>query len=167
MDFRVGILTVSDRTYAGIYPDAAGPQLEAHIAASGGLVEKRAVVPDDAKEISRTLRDWADMDRLDLILTTGGTGLGHRDVTPEATLEIIDRLVPGIPEEIRRRSLEVTQHAMISRSVAGVRGSTLIINLPGSPKGAIESLEVVLPVLPHAIKLLRHDPDAEAGHQRG
>lgn len=164
MAFRAGILTVSDRTAAGVYPDAAGPQLEAQLLASGGRVEKREVVPDEAEQISSVLRDWADEAQLDLILTTGGTGLGHRDVTPEATLEILDRLVPGIPEAIRRKSLEITQHAMISRSVAGVRGSTLIINLPGSPKGALESLEVIMPVLPHAVQLLRRDPGAETGH---
>ena len=164
MELNVGILTVSDRTAEGVYPDAAGPILKEQIEEAGGTVKRQLVVPDEADQIADTLRTWADGARLDLILTTGGTGLGHRDVTPEATLAVLDRLVPGIPEAIRQESLKITPHAMISRAVAGIRGSTLIVNLPGSPNGARESLEVVLPVLSHAVQLLRQDPDAEQGH---
>ena len=164
MEYRVGILTVSDRTAAGVYPDAAGPILAEMIAENGGEVSKIQVVPDEQDQIEAALIQLADAERVDVILTTGGTGMGHRDVTPEATLNVIERLVPGIPEAIRQKSLEITPHAMISRSVAGIRGATLIINLPGSPKGAKESLEVALPVIPHAVQLLREDPGAEAGH---
>jgi molybdenum cofactor synthesis domain-containing protein len=121
-------------------------------------VELTTVVPDEEAEIGQTLIAWADDELLDVILTTGGTGLSPRDVTPEATLAVVDRTVPGMAEAMRAESLLKTPHAMISRAVAGVRGRTLIINLPGSPKGAVENLQTLLPALEHAVAKLQGDP---------
>jgi molybdenum cofactor synthesis domain-containing protein len=134
------------------------------ISAQGWQVTQEVVIPDESDQITQMLVDWADSGGLDLILTTGGTGLSPRDITPEATLPVLDRLAPGIAEAMRAASLQVTPHAMLSRGVAGVRKRTLIINLPGSPKGARENLAVALPVLGHAAALLRADPAAESGH---
>jgi molybdenum cofactor synthesis domain-containing protein len=122
------------------------------------------IIPDDFDQIKNTLLTWTDSRQLDVILTTGGTGFAPRDVTPEATLAVIDRPVPGIPEAMREESLKITPHAMLSRMAAGIRKRTLIINLPGSPKAALENFEVVRPVLEHAVQLLREDPDSEQGH---
>jgi molybdenum cofactor synthesis domain-containing protein len=122
-------------------------------------------VADEMDALVRILTDWADGDDMDLILTTGGTGFSPRDITPEATLAVIHRLAPGLAEAMRNVSLRITPHAMLSRAMAGIRSRTLIINLPGSPKAAVENLAVIIPVLPHAVKLLRQDPSAEAGHQ--
>ncbi len=171
---RVGILTISDRSARGERADTSGPAL-ARAAVTrwpamadhdrpAPQVAETAVVSDDRPLIAATLRRWADDLRLDLILTTGGTGFAPRDVTPEATLDVVERLAPGLAEVMRTASLRVTPHAMLSRAVAGIRGRTLIINLPGSPKGAVENLDTVLPVLPHALELLREDPDAEQHH---
>jgi molybdenum cofactor synthesis domain-containing protein len=115
--------------------------------------------------LQERLAAWADSDELDVILTTGGTGFSSRDVTPEATLAVVERLTPGLAEAMRAASLKVTLHAMLSRAVAGIRARTLIVNLPGSPKGALENLQVILPVLPHAVQMLHDTPDAEAGHR--
>ena len=155
---RVGILTVSDRSSAGSRSDASGPALESRLAGAGLTVSISAVVPDEVQRIREVLILWADMEALDLILTTGGTGVSPRDVTPEATTEVLTRLIPGMAEVMRAVSMGKTPHAMISRAVAGVRGRTLIINLPGSPKGAIENLEAVLPAIPHAIAKIQGDP---------
>lgn len=122
------------------------------------------MVPDERGEIGAALREWADAGVADLILTTGGTGFAPRDVTPEATLEVIDRLAPGLAETMRAAGGRATPHAMLSRAVAGMRGRTLIVNLPGSPRAAQESLEVILPALPHALDLLAGDA-GDAGHQ--
>ena len=154
----VGILTVSDRSSAGSRSDASGPALESRLAGAGLTVSISAVVPDEVQRIREVLIQWADMEALDLILTTGGTGVSPRDVTPEATTEVLTRLIPGMAEVMRAVSMGKTPHAMISRAVAGVRGRTLIINLPGSPKGAIENLEAVLPAIPHAIAKIQGDP---------
>ena len=162
---RVGVLTVSDRSARGERPDASGPALVARVQAAGWQVQHQAIVPDELAAIAGTLTNWADVSRLDLILTTGGTGFALRDITPEATLQVIDRLAPGLAEAMRQASLKITPHALLSRAVAGMRKRTLIINLPGSPRGAVENLEIVLPVLPHAIDLLRDDPQAEGGHR--
>jgi len=124
----------------------------------GIRAEWMAVVPDDQRKIGEVLISWADEERADLIVTTGGTGLSPRDVTPEATVEVIDRTVPGMSEAMRSASMSQTPHAMISRAVAGVRGTTLIVNLPGSPKGAVENLEVVLPAVEHAVAKIQGDP---------
>ncbi|MBI5249615.1 MAG: MogA/MoaB family molybdenum cofactor biosynthesis protein [Desulfomonile tiedjei] len=155
---RAGILTVSDRSSQGLREDASGPELERMLRSRGLDVTWTAVVPDEVNEIQRVLIRWADENCADLILTTGGTGLSPRDVTPEATIAVSHRLVPGIAEAMRAESLKKTPNAMISRAVAGIRGRSLIINLPGSPRGARENLEVVLPALEHAISKIQGDP---------
>ena len=164
MNLRFGILTVSDRSSRGERPDASGPALEAAVIAQGWSVAKKTIVPDDRTAIQDTLIGWADSQGMDVILTTGGTGFSPRDVTPEATQAIAERIAPGIAEAMRLASLKVTPHAMLSRALAGIRGRVLIVNLPGSPKGAVENFQVVMPVLPHAVELLQEAPGAEAGH---
>jgi molybdopterin adenylyltransferase len=162
---RFGILTISDRSWRGERADASGPALQSLILAQGWQVVRTDVVADELEMIRDCLVAWADSDEFDVILTTGGTGFSPRDVTPEATQQVIERAAPGIAEAMRAASLKVTPHAMLSRALAGIRKRTLIINLPGSPKAAVENLQVVLPVLNHAVQLLREYPDAEAGHQ--
>jgi len=164
MTLRFGILTASDRSARGERPDLSGPALAELIASQGWEVLCQAVVPDDLTVLRETLIAWAERGDLDMILTTGGTGFAPRDVTPEATLAIVDRLAPGLAEAMRAASLQVTPHAMLSRAVAGIRGQVLMINLPGSPKAAVENLQVVLPVLTHAVELLRENPLAEKHH---
>lgn len=151
---RVAVITVSDRSARGEREDASGPRLAAAVAADGHEVVHRAVVPDDPDALARLLGELADGVALtpapDLILTTGGTGLGPRDATPEATRAACARLVPGIPEALRRASAEATPHAMLSRGEAGVRARTLIVNLPGSPGGAGDGWATLAPVVAHA-----------------
>lgn len=161
---RIGILTLSDRAARGQRPDGSGPALASRITEQGWLVLRREVIPDELTTITAVLKAWSDSGELDIILTTGGTGFSQRDVTPEATLSVVDRQAPGLAEAMRSASLKVTPHAMLSRAVAGIRGQTLIVNLPGSPKGALENLAVILPVLPHAVELLSEDLQAEKGH---
>lgn len=165
MSLRFAILTVSDRSARGERPDESGPALEQVVTEQGWLVVRREVVPDDLLFLRDTLIEWSDLGYYDVILTTGGTGFSRRDVTPEATVAAIDREAPGLAEAMRAVSLQATPHAMLSRAVSGIRGRTLIVNLPGSPKGALENIQVILPVLPHAVQLLGEDPEAEAGHQ--
>jgi len=155
---RVAVLTVSDRSSEGIRPDAAGPALAEKVRGLSWLVVETAVCPDEEARIGERLIQWADGDAVDLILTTGGTGLAPRDVTPEATQAVVTRLVPGIPEAMRAHSLKKTPHAVISRGIAGVRGRSLIINLPGSPKAAVENLEAVASALDHAVSKIQGDP---------
>jgi molybdopterin adenylyltransferase len=155
---RAGILTVSDRSSQGLREDASGPGLADTLRSHDIDVVWQDVCPDEEHEIRRILIAWADDHAADLILTTGGTGLSPRDVTPEATAAVVTRLVPGMAEAMRAASLKKTPHAMISRALAGVRGRTLIVNLPGSPKGARENLEAVAPALHHAIAKLQGDP---------
>ena len=161
---RIGILTISDRSSRGERPDTSGSELARYAASSGWEIAQTAVIPDEKGRIQAALVAWSDRDSLDVILTTGGTGFSPRDVTPEATLAVVDRLAPGLAEAMRAASLRSTPHAMLSRAVAGIRGKTLILNLPGSPKGALENLQVVARVLPRAVELLQNDPHAEAGH---
>lgn len=153
---RVAILTVSDRAARGEAEDHSGPAIaqivQEQLQAS---VVQRAIVPDEQAQIEARLAAWADGGAADLILTTGGTGFALRDVTPEATQAVIDRPAPGMAEAMRAASLAVTPHAMLSRAAAGIRGRTLIVNLPGSPKAVRENLAVILPVLPHAVELLQ------------
>jgi molybdopterin adenylyltransferase len=155
---RAGIVTVSDRSARGLRKDSSGPGLAESLEARGIKVEWTEVVPDEEVEISTVLSRLADVHGADLILTTGGTGLSPRDVTPEATMAVVQRLVPGMAEAMRAASLAKTPHAMISRAVVGVRGKTLIVNLPGSPRGALENLDVVLPALEHAVAKIQGDP---------
>lgn len=155
MMIRAGILTASDKGFKGERVDESGKVIEELLGRIEAQVVSYSVVPDERALISAKLREMADEIGVDLILTTGGTGFSPRDVTPEATLDVIERQIPGIPEAMRQKSLEVTNRAMLSRAVAGIRKRTIIINLPGSPKGVRECLEVVLPVLPHAIEILK------------
>lgn len=164
MTIRFGILTLSDRSSRGERDDASGPALARLIESQGWSVTKQSILPDEESAIREILIEWADSTELDIILTTGGTGFSPRDITPEATRAIIQREAPGLAEAMRASSLKITSHAMLSRIVAGIRRKTLIINLPGSPKGAVENLQVVLPVLAHAVQLLGEDPASEASH---
>jgi molybdopterin adenylyltransferase len=166
MMIRFGILTLSDRSSRGERADASGPALVALIQAEGWSVVKQALLADEESGIRAILTSWADSGEMDVILTTGGTGFSPRDVTPEATRAVIDRDAPGLAEAMRAASLQVTPHAMLSRIVTGIRRKTLIINLPGSPKGAVENLQVVIPVLPHAVQLLQEDSTSESTHYR-
>ena len=161
---RFGILIISDRSATGERMDKSGPALSNQIQNNNWCVVGQEIVPDEFELIAAKLSDWADSGNFDIIITTGGTGLSPRDITPEATLSVIERLAPGFCEAMRFSSLQVTPHAMLSRSVAGIRKKTVIINLPGSPKGAVDNLQTIIPVLPHAVQLLSEDPEAEAGH---
>lgn len=160
--FSIGIITASDKGARGEREDVSGKTI-ATMLAGLGQVKYYIVVPDEREALSREIVNMVDNLAIDLILTTGGTGLGHRDVTPEATLAVIDREVPGIPEAMRAKSLDKTPRAMLSRAVAGIRGRTLIINLPGSPRGVKECLEVVLPALEHGLAIMK----GEAGECGG
>ena len=150
---RISVLTVSDRCSRGEAEDKSGP-LISELMSPYGETARYMTVPDEKARIEEALIELCDDVRSDLVLTTGGTGLAPRDVTPEATLAVIEKAVPGIPEAIRAESLKITPRAMLSRAVAGIRGQTLIVNLPGSPKAVKESLEVLLPVLEHAMETL-------------
>ena len=164
MTIRFGILTLSDRSSRGERADASGPVLADLIHAQNWSVDEQVILPDDESAIRAALTEWADSGRFDIILTTGGTGFAARDVTPEATRAVIQRDAPGLAEIMRSESMKKTPHAMLSRAIAGIRGRTLIINLPGSPKGAIENLQTILPVLSHAVQLLKDDPASESSH---
>lgn len=155
---RSGVITVSDRSAKGLREDKAGPAIEQLLSAWQIDICNTEVIPDEKGLICDTLVQWSDKGDIDLILTTGGTGVSPRDVTPEATAEICQRLVPGMAEAMRAESLKKTPHAMISRAVVGIRNGVLIINLPGSPKGAVENLEVLIPALRHAIDKIQGDP---------
>lgn len=153
---RIGILTISDRAYEGIYEDESGPALielvKEHFHQDTDLYH---ICPDDFIEIKRAIEKWCDDAKMDLILTTGGTGFAPRDVTPEATRAAIEREAPGLVYAMLEASLKKTPHAMLSRMVAGIRGRTLVVNLPGSPKAARENLLTILPALPHGLELIR------------
>ena len=164
MTIRFGILTLSDRSARGERADASGPALANLIQGEGWSVVRQSLLPDDESAIREILTAWSDSGEIDVVLTTGGTGFAPRDVTPEATRAVIQREAPGLAEAMRAASLKVTPHAMLSRIVTGIRGKTLIVNLPGSPKGAVENLQVILPVIPHAIQLLHEDPTSESNH---
>jgi molybdenum cofactor synthesis domain-containing protein len=156
--FRVAILTLSDKGSKGERDDASGPLIQEMVKALPGQVIHYEIIPDEKALIIEALKKSADQLRADLILTTGGTGLSPRDVTPDATLAVIDKEVPGFAEAMRAESLKKTPHAMISRAVVGIRGASLIVNLPGSPKSVRENLSVILPALPHALSKLKGDP---------
>jgi molybdopterin adenylyltransferase len=152
---NIGILTISDKGSQGQRQDKSGEVIRQAVSNLESNVVKYEIVPDEEDIIAAKLTGWADGGEIDVILTTGGTGLGRRDVTPEATLSVIDREVPGFAEAMRSRSLEKTPMAVLSRAVAGLRGECLIINLPGSPNAVSECLEVVLPAVPHAIEIIK------------
>lgn len=151
--YKIGIITVSDKGSRGERVDESGPAIREMVAALGNVVSYK-ILPDDIDVLKEAMVNMSDREKVELILTTGGTGLSQRDNTPEATLAVIEREVPGLPEAMRAESLKKTNRAMLTRAVAGVRKNTLIINLPGSVKGVRECLEVILPALPHALEIL-------------
>jgi molybdopterin adenylyltransferase len=156
--FKAGVLTISDKGASGERKDESGAMAVGILEDAGFLIEKKEIVPDNQQQIKETLIRWTDQHKLSLIVTSGGTGLSPRDVTPQAMSDVIDFQVPGIAEAMRALSLKKTPHAMLSRAIAGVRGSCLIINLPGSPGGVRDNLTVVLPALAHGISKLGGDP---------
>lgn len=158
MMYHAAVLTVSDRSFRGERPDAGGPLVVEILKNAGYEVTYTAIVPDEQAEIESALCRIADEMKVQLLVTTGGTGFAPRDVTPEATLAVCDRLTPGIPEAMRYVSMQVTNRAMLSRAQAGIRKGTLIINLPGSPKAARENLEAVLPAVSHGLEMLSGTP---------
>jgi len=166
MSIKFAILTVSDRSSRGLREDLSGPVLQGAVTDYGWEVAQTDIVPDEISAIKERLCHWSDSEKINVILTTGGTGFTPRDVTPEATQAVLDRNAPGLAEAMRAGSLTITPHAMLSRAVAGIRKKTLIINLPGSPKGALENFRIIAPVLPHAVQLLENDSGAEENHQR-
>ena len=161
--FNAAVVTVSDRSFRGERPDGGGPLVASLLKEAGYAVAEATVVPDEQAEIEAVLCRLADSGAAELIVTTGGTGFAPRDVTPEATIAVCDKLAPGIPEAMRYASMQVTDRAMLSRAQAGIRGGTLIVNLPGSPKAAKENLEAVLPALSHGLEMLSGRPADCAG----
>ena len=157
--YHAAVLTVSDRVSRGERPDEGGPLVAELLKNAGYEVTQTMIVPDEQGRIETALRQWCDREEpVDLIVTTGGTGFAPRDVTPEATIAVCDRLTPGIPEAMRYASMQVTSRAMLSRAAAGIRKGTLIVNLPGSPKAAQENLEAVLPAIGHGLEMLSGCP---------
>jgi molybdopterin adenylyltransferase len=153
--FTVGILTISDKGSRGERQDKSGEAIREILSRMDVRIVNYDIIPDEKELIAQKLVQWADEDKLDVIVTTGGTGLTPRDVTPEATLAVVDRIVPGFAEAMRAESLKKTPMAMLSRAVVGTRGKALIINLPGSPKAVRECLQVILPALPHAVETIK------------
>lgn len=161
---RILVLTVSDRSFRGERIDETGPALRKRAAELGWTVVEAAVLPDERSVLEAYLAEKADGGGADVILTAGGTGFAGRDVTPEATLAVVDREARGLAEAIRADSIRRTPHGMLGRGTAGIRRRTLIVNLSGSPRAAVEQLNVIAPALPHAVSLLREDPESEQGH---
>ena len=153
--FTVGILTISDKGAQGQRHDKSGEVIRDILSSLDSQIARYEVIPDEKEIIAGKLAEWADEGSVDVILTTGGTGLSRRDVTPEATLAVIDKVAPGFTEAMRVKTLSITPMAMLSRATAGVRGNCLIVNLPGSPKAVRECLDVVLPVIPHAVEIIK------------
>lgn len=166
---RVALLTASDKGAAGQRHDASGDLAQHRLEAAGHEVVARAILPDERAAIAAQLRSWCDSGSVHVVITTGGTGLSPRDVTPEATLDVADRPVPGIPIALAIEGLKKTPYAVLSRGTAAMRGSTLIVNLPGNPKAVAEGLDVVLPLLGHVAQMLggsvEHTSDADTGHE--
>ncbi len=157
MEIHAGVITVSDKGSRGEREDLSGREIIRLLTDIGVVIDQSGIIPDEKDMIREILIDYADKKNLDLIITTGGTGVSPRDVTPDATLEVIDREVPGMAEAMRRESTAITPHAMISRAVVGIRGKTLIVNLPGSPRSVRENLTVILPALKHAVEKIKGD----------
>ncbi len=155
---RAAVLTISDKGSIGQRQDTSGPAVAEVLKTIGAVIEKYEIVPDEVESIAGKLIEYADILGLDLVITTGGTGVAPRDLTPEATRMVIDRDVPGMAEAMRMESFKKTPHAVISRAIAGIRKQTLIINLPGSPKGATENLQFILKAIPHAVEKIKGDP---------
>jgi molybdenum cofactor synthesis domain-containing protein len=164
MNLRFGIIILSDRSSRGERDDLSGPALASFLETQGCAVLKSLILPDDESALRQTLSEWADGGKMDVILTTGSTGFAPRDIAPEATKAVIQKDAPGLAELMRAESLKKTQHAALSRAVAGIRARTLIVNLPGSPKGALENLGFIFPVIPHAVQLMKDDPASENSH---
>jgi len=166
MTISVGILIVSDRCSRGEAEDKTTPLIREWVqTALKGEVRKEGIVPDEVESIGETLIAWSDGEGLDVILTSGGTGFALRDVTPEATREVIQREAPGLPEAMRQYGIQKTPHAMLSRGIAGIRGQTLIVNLPGSPRAVRDDLSVILPALPHGVEILKGEHGANHRHE--
>lgn len=157
MIISAGVITVSDKGSRGEREDKSGMEVVNLLKGIGADIVQTAIIPDEVDQIKKIIIEYADIRNLDLIITTGGTGVSPRDVTPDATLAVIDKEVPGMAEAMRRESAAITPHAMISRAVAGIRGRSLIINLPGSPRGVRENLAVILPALKHAVEKIKGD----------
>ena len=155
---QVAVITISDRGFRGEREDKSGPAVQEILKKAGFSIAKAEILPDDQQLIATRLKYLADESCLDLVVTTGGTGVSPQDVTPEATLAVVDRQIPGMSEAMRAASLTKTPHAMLSRAVVGIRGQTLVINLPGSVKAAQENLEVLIPTLEHALEKIQGDP---------
>lgn len=155
--FSAGIITVSDKGSQGKREDKSGPVIAELLAGAAISIKKTIIIPDEIDQIAEAIVQFADIEKLELILTTGGTGVSPRDLTPDATLKVLDKEIPGMAEAMRASSMKITPHAMISRAVAGIRGRSLIINLPGSPKGAKENLSVVMPALRHTMEKIQGD----------
>lgn len=161
-----GILTISDKGWRGQRRDESGPAIRDRLSLLDNTVVRYEIIPDEMDIIISKLTEWADEGNVDVILTTGGTGLGPRDVTPEATLSIVDKVVPGLTEAMRAETFKKTPFSLLSRAVAGVRGRCLIINLPGSPKAVQECLEIVLPVIPHAVEIIKGEVTEHSAEHR-
>lgn len=156
--FSLGILTISDRGSKGERIDLSGPEIKRTLGDFPARLEAYEIIPDEEDVIAAKLKEYADQKKIDLILTTGGTGLSPRDVTPEATRRVLDKEIPGLAEAMRSEGMKVTPMAMLSRAVSGIRGRSLIINLPGSPQAVRENLSILLPVLKHALEKIQGDP---------
>ena len=161
--FNAGILTISDKGAQGKRVDESSKVIKNILSSAGIQVARYEIVPDDGNIIASKLTEWADEGSVDIIITTGGTGLSDRDVTPEATMSVVDKVVPGFAEAMRFKTFDITPMAILSRATAGIRGKCLIINLPGSPKGVRECLEIILPAIPHSIEIIKgevteHEP---------
>ncbi|MBI4376955.1 MAG: MogA/MoaB family molybdenum cofactor biosynthesis protein [Elusimicrobia bacterium] len=165
MTLAAGILTVSDRCSRGEMRDDSGPALQSLIKSKGWSVARSGIVPDDRQAIERRLREWIDSEGIAVVLTTGGTGIGPRDLTPEVTRGLLDKELPGFGERMRLAGCEKTNLAALSRGLAGTRGRSLIINLPGNPRGAVDSLKAVLELVPHALAMLQGEGHPEAEHR--
>jgi molybdenum cofactor synthesis domain-containing protein len=163
-DFKIAVLTISDRSSAGIRSDLSGPKIIEFLQKNNYEVTFYDIVPDEISRIKEKLIYISDELNIPLIFTTGGTGFTPRDVTPEATKLVIDKEAPGISDYIRQKSIAITPHAMLSRGISGIRKTSLIINLPGSPKAAVESIDFILETIPHAIELIQNNPDSEKNH---